>query len=174
MSEYFIIIPLVIIIIAFYFAERHDKNANLLKSLKDFLGKFHLSSQQASLTSQEEEEQRHQQLLQEQHKRQKNKNKTQVSNKGKKPDAQVKGTLDLTPNNSSTDSSPDSYAKVNRQDYPLNSSLYRQTKHYVPETTYSEDIDIKLDEKLKPSKIPGYQNKDHYTYYFGKDFDHLY
>ncbi len=172
MSEYFIIIPLVIIIIAFYFAERHDKNANLLKSLKDFLGKFHLSGQQASQTSQEEEEQRHQQLLQEQQKRQKN--KTQVSNKGKKQNSQVKGTLDLTPNDSYKDSSLDSYAKVNRQDYPLNSSVYRQTKHYVPETTYSEDIDIKLDEKLKPSNIHGYQNKDHYTYYFGKDFDHLY
>ncbi len=170
MSEYFIIIPLVIIIIAFYFAERHDKNACLLKSLKDFLGNFNLLSQSSAQTRQSVQDKRNKKLFQKKGDSLNNKSRDQDQVWSVNQDVDVKGTLDLNP----IDSSKNSYAKIKKHDYLLNSRLYRETKHYIPETTYSEDIEIKLDGKIDTSKIPGYQNKDHFTYYFGKDFDHLY
>ena len=159
MTEHAIIIPLIIILLAFFFLEKYDQNANFLKSLKDLFGHV-----QSSQISEEEELRAENSLPEEEHVHHK------VTRKQHHKKKSVHGRKSLVGNDTSTDG----YAKVKQHDYPLHSSVYRQTNHYIPETKHSDDLEVTLNPELSHHKLSGYQQKDYYTYFFGKHFDHLY
>ena len=69
------------------------------------------------------------------------------------------------------------FEKVQKFDYPLNSSSIKQSSHYVPETKH-DSIEIGVNKEFKisqPEEDPiGYENVEHFTYFVGEKFDKLY
>ena len=143
--QYSLIIPLLLICIAFYYLEKATKRVDVLKATKNIIKTHNINTEGKRKNPIE--------------------NKENKKNKENKEIGNITELIDIT-------ELDDKYSSVTNSDYPLNSQSFVETLHNIPESNGNLDVSLTPDkQKLTPQ---GYEEKEHFTYYFGKQFDHLY
>ena len=159
-----LLIPLLIILVAFFFLEKYDKNINILNRAKSFFTRPLKTVDINKIDKRIKKEMR---------------NGTRNTNQ-KHPvvPGTIRGIDEIPGKNNTT---LINYSDVDSSDYPLNDSYLRQTRHYVTDTDGNHDVEVKLDKDTEkqvnelPDTVPsGHTLKEHFTYYTGQQFDHLY
>ena len=146
--QYSLIIPLLLICIAFYYLEKATKRVDVLKVTKNIIKIPNINTEVKRKNQIENKE-----------------NKADKSNKANKEIGNINELINIT-------EVDDKYSSVTNSDYPLNSQSFVETLHNIPESNGNVDVSLTPDkQKLTPQ---GYEEKEHFTYYFGKQFDHLY
>ena len=154
-----LILPILLIFIAFFFVEKYNKKINVLHSVKGFFKKPLKKVNTRKLA------------------RKVNREIRRNINRDYKDNYQESPRNHSNINNNYISGHSKDYGGVTPDDYPLNNSILRQTKHYITKT--DGDISVKLEERVKEevdqlSELTGHEMKEHFTYYVGPQYDHLY
>lgn len=180
------ILPLLIILLAFFFLEKYDKRVDILSSLKKM---FNLSPSGSSETPsptvlaklkpyptelsnysyQLDDTTSDELIVNEEHD---NLETQDINNMVNTVNDEYQ---ERVPRENETDTKM--FQTVNQFDYPLHKSSSRDTKHYIPETKH-DSIEIGLNNEFvftEQEEDPvGYETKEHFTYFVGEKFDKLY